>query len=166
MKGFTMAILPKSLIRPVALQKIPDMIKQGLSPTGIINQLKGQALSYRRTVMLADIRSMMGIEAKKDTAKYVRRDRMPTMRSIADVEWEMSDEYMYKVKVHTQLKPDEPLGERFVNIMSDHLMTPQQVQEEVFERWGTWEKYAGEKPMRVTLESIMHRVPMFELPEE
>jgi hypothetical protein len=153
-----MALIPLFLRRPTAILKIPDAIARGLTPTAFIKELMAEGLSYRRTLMLADWRSVAGIEAKKDVAKYVRKDRVPTMRVMADVEWELSKEYMYKVKTWSRTSPDEPLTERFVNLPSDKLLTPREIEQQVGERWGEWERYAPERLERLTVVGYFHRI--------
>jgi hypothetical protein len=154
-----MAIIPVFVRRPVAILKIPQAIAQGLTVSGFIRQLQDVGLSYRRTLMLADWRSQAGIEAKKDVIKYVRKDRLPSMRAIADVEWELSQEYMYKAKVWSQLRAGEPLTERLVNIMSDMPLTPTEIESQIYERWGEWEKYSAEALKRVQVVGAYHRIP-------
>jgi len=131
-----MALIPSFIRRPSAILRIPDAITRGLSPTAFINELKGMGLSYRKTLMLSDWRSVSGIEAKKDLIKYVRKDRKPSMRVVPDVEWEMGQEYMYKVRVMGRMMPDKPIEEHFVNIMSDNPMSPLEVEQQVTERWA------------------------------
>lgn len=153
-----MADVPTYLRRSTAILKMPEAIARGLSITGFIKELKAEGLSYRRTNMLADWRSVAGIEAKKDVVKYVRRDRRPSVKAIADVEWELSKEFMYKVKVMVQVEPDEPLKERFVNIMSDRLITPIQIEAQVYSQWGEWERYRGETIKQLQVVGVYHRV--------
>jgi len=115
-------------------------------------------LSYRKTLMLSDWRTVSGIEAKKDLIKYVRKDRVPSARLLPDVEWELSREYMYKVNTLSRLKPDEPLQERFVNIMSDVPLSPTEVEQQVMSMWGEWEKYAQESIEGLKVVGAYHRI--------
>lgn len=153
-----MALLPSYLRRPAALLEMAAAMARGLTVEGFINELKGTIGTYRRQVMLADWRSVNNIEARKDVVKYVRKDRLPSMKVVADVEWEMSQEYMYKCKVWSQKTPGEPLTERFVNIMNDRLVSTGTVEEMVRERWGEWEKYEHEEIKKVEVVGIYHRV--------
>lgn len=139
-----MSLIPTYLRRPTAILKMPEAIARGMTVTGFINSLKASGLSYRRAEMLADWRGVAGIQAKKDRMKYVRKDRLPSTRAVADVPWTLSKEFMYKVNTFSRLHPDEPLQERFVNVMSDVPMTPQQIEQQVMSMWGQWEKYAQE----------------------
>lgn len=154
-----MAIVPFYLRRPSALLKIPEALARGLSVQGFINELTSAGLSYRRTLMLADWRSVSGVEAKKDLIKYVRKDRLPSARIIADVEWSLSNEYMYKANTWSRLRPDEPLTERMVNVMSDVALTPAEIEQQVYTRWGEWERYSAEKLERVQVIAAFHKIP-------
>lgn len=153
-----MAKVPNFLKRSTAILKIPDALARGLSASGFIKELKKAGISYRRTNMLSDWRSVAGIEAKKDAVKYVRRDRRPSVKAVADVEWELSKEFMYKVKVTVQTEPDKPLTERFVNIMHDRLLTPIQLEEQIYRLWSQWEKYQGETIKKLQTVGVYHRV--------
>lgn len=157
-----MAIVPSYLKRPTAILKMPQAIAQGLSATSFLKKLRIQGLGYRTQRFLADWRSVSGIEKRKDTFKYVRKDRRPSMKSMADVEWELSEEYMFKVKAHYRTSPDEPLQERFVNIPSDRPLTPAEIEQEVMDRWNDWEKYAGEELESASVVAGYHRIDELE----
>jgi len=153
-----MAKVPSYLRRSTAILKMPDAIARGLSAQGFIKELKAEGLGYRRTNMLADWRAVAGIEAKKDAVKYVRRDRLPSVKAVADVPWILSKEYMYKVKVTVQTEPDKPLQERFVNIMHDRLLTPVEIETQVRSQWGEWERYKGETINRLQIVGVYHKI--------
>ena len=139
-----MAGIESFLRRPTAIMKMPQAIAAGMTSTKFLSILKGQGLGYRKQRFLADWRNVSGTEKRKDALKFVRRDRRPPMAAIADVDWNMSQEYMYKVRAWVRTAPGEPLKERLVNIPSDSPMTPEEVEAEVFDRWDDWERYAGE----------------------
>jgi len=145
--------------RAIAMKMIPGAIKSGFSATGFLEYLKKQGLGYRRTIFLADWRSALGVSQVEGLLRFVRRDRLPTARIIADVEWATTQEYMFKVKVWSQTRPGEPLTERFVNIMSDRNMTPVEIEQQVFSQWGEWEKYAAESLKKVQTWSAYRRIP-------
>ena len=108
--------------------------------------------------MLSDWRSVNEVEKKAGAFRFVRKDFFPSRQSLAEVEWKLSQEFMYKVKVHSRLKPDAPITERFVNIMSDVPMTPSQVQSQVESQWLAWEKYAPEELVDLQVWSAIHKV--------
>lgn len=132
--------------------------REGLSASRFIKTMKSVGLSYRHTDMLSDWRSVGQLEKKEGLLRYVRKDYYPKHKAMANVEWEMSQEYMYKVKVRSRIRPDEPDIERFVNITSDIPLTPEMVEAEVQERWGEWERYSVEELTGLQVWSAVHKV--------
>ena len=132
------------IVRAEVIARMRKAFREGVSASRFITTMREVGLAYRRTDMLADWRSVNELERKEGAFRYIRKDRYPTERTIAAVEWAISKEYMYKVKVQSVLRLGEPLTERFVNIQSDVPMTPAIVEAEVEERWGEWERYAAE----------------------
>lgn len=108
--------------------------------------------------MLADWRSVNELEKKEGVLRYVRKDYYPAKTSIAQVEWQLSREFMYKVKTESRLKPGEPITERFVNIMSDKPMTPAQLEQQVQDSWAEWERYAAEELVGLQVWSAVQKV--------
>lgn len=147
-----------ALSRARAILEARKYIRKDISAGQWIRSMKELGLSYRRTTMLGDYRSTLNIEKKKGAMRFVRKDYYPAKAAIAEVEWALSKEYMYKVKVESRLRPDEPLVERFVNIMSDTPMTSRMVEAEVEVRWGEWEKYAAEELVTLQTWTAVHRV--------
>ena len=133
------------IVRAEVIARMRGAYDKGVSASRFIADMKTVGLSYRRADMLADWRSEANIKKKEDLLRYVRKDRYPTEKSIADVKYAFSKEYMYKVKVQSVIRAGEPITERFVNIMSDVPMTPATVEAEVAERWREWERYAVEE---------------------
>jgi len=160
-----MITIASYLKRPTAILKMPEAIARGITPTAFLKSLRLSGLGYRKQRFLADWRSVAGIEKRKDAFKYVRKDRRPSMKSMADVEWEMSEEYMFKVRAKYRTSPDAPIQERFVNIPSDRPLTPAEVEAEVYDRWNDWEKYAGEELESANVVAGYHRIDELE-PEE
>jgi len=159
-----MAIIPFYLRRPEAILRIPDAIARGLSAEGFIRELKSVGASYRRTLMLSDWRSVSNIKVKEGLLRYVRKDRLPATKAIADVEWNFSQEYMYVANTWSRIRPDEPLISRRVNLMSDVALTPAEIEEQIYFRWteGVWEKYIAEKLERVQVFSAYHKIEPIE----
>lgn len=153
-------ILP-GLRRAIAVKLIPRAIKSGVTRTGFLRQLRTKGLGYRKTLFLRDWRKIIGEKEKKDLAKYVRRDRMPSPRVMLEVDWELEKgmEYMYKVKTWGQLRPGEPLTQRGAMILSDKPLTPLQVEEQVALRWAERKEDYPEELIKIQLEMIYHKEP-------
>jgi len=130
--------------RAESIARARKQIRTGVSANAWIMDMRSKGLGYTRTLMLRDYASTLQIEQKADTMKYIRKDRYPTEKYIASVSWELSKEFMYIVKVKSQITPDAPVTERKVNIQSDVPLTPRMVEAEVEEKWSQWEKYAPE----------------------
>ncbi len=131
--------------------------RRGQSASSFLSAMKVKGLSYRRTDMLSDWRSVNELERKAGAMRSVRRDYFPTTKSMAAVEWEMSEEYMFKVKVQSRTAPGEPITERFVNILSDKPMTPAMVEQAVIEKWAEWEDYTAETIDNLVVWTAVHR---------
>lgn len=132
--------------------------RRGQSAGSFIRDMRAKGLTYRRTDMLADWRSENQLHIKEGAMRFVRKDYYPTKAVIAEVEYKLSQEYMYKVKVESRLRPDVPITERFVNLMSDVPMTPAMVEQSLIEKWSAWEDYTAEAIEKVTVWSAVHKV--------
>lgn len=155
-----MSLLPAYLRRPAAILQMPAAMARGLTIEGFIRELRGTIGTYRRQLMLADWRSVNNIETRKDVVKYTRKDRMPSMRVVADVEWDLSKEFMYKLSVKSMSAPGEPMTEKFVNIMHDKLLPRGDVEAMAWEMMQEQSPKDIEKVQRVELVGVYHRVEM------
>ncbi len=148
--------------RSEVIARMRSAFRTGQNVGSFINDMKAAGISYRRTTMLSDWRSINELETKGEAFKYVRKDYYPTTKSMADVEWNLSQEFMYKVKVRTRTDPTAPITERYVNIMSDVPMTPRMVEQALIEKWITWEKYGAEIIEDIVPVTAVHRSELWE----
>lgn len=132
--------------------------RRGQSASAFIWDMKQTGLSYRRTDMLADWRSTNEIEVKAGLMQYVRKDYYPSEKVIASQSYKLSKEFMYVAKVTSRLRPDEPLKERKVNIVSDVPMTPRMVEQAIVEKWSEWEDYTAEAIEEIIAWTAVRRV--------
>lgn len=154
-----MPLIAFGLRRAIAIKLIPKAFKGGLSASSFINQLRIKGLTYRRTEMLKDWRTVNEIVAKEDAIKYIRKDRLPTPQETAEVEWRFSKEYFYKANTWSRIHPDEPLTEHTVGIISDKPLTPREVEEQIATKWSGYERYIPEKLERVQVTTAYRRMP-------
>lgn len=154
-----MPFIAFGLRRAIVIKLIPKAFKGGVSASSFINQLKIKGLTYRRTNMFKDWRTVNQIEAKKDILKYIRKDRLPSVSSLADVEWAYDKEYIYKANTWSRIHPDEPLTERMVTLTSDKPLTRREIEEQIATKWSAWERYMPEKVERIQAVSAYHRIP-------
>lgn len=146
-----------ALKRATVIGLMRGAFRRGQSASSFIWDMKQRNLSYRRTDMLGDWRSINELEKKKGLMRFIRKDYYPAAPQMAEVEWLMSKEYMYKVQVQSRLQPDEPITERFVNIMSDEPMTSAMVEQAVTEKWTEWEDYTAEAIEKIQVWTAVHR---------
>lgn len=146
------------LKRATVIAKMRGAFRKGVSASRFLSDMKTAGLSYRRTDMLADWRSINQLEVKEGLLRFVRKDRYPTEKTMAAVTWQTSKEYMYKIKVQSVIRIGEPVTERFVNIISDVPMTPAMVEAEVEKQWGEWERYAAEEITGLQVWSAVRKV--------
>jgi len=147
-----------SIKRANVIALMRGAFRRGQSAGSFIRDMRVKDLTYRRTDMLADWRSVNELERKEGAMQYVRKGYFPTKAVIAQVEWKLSQEFMYKVKVSSRLSPDVPMTERFINIMSDVPMTPEQVEQMLIQKWSDYEQYTAEAIEKVTVWSAVRRV--------
>ena len=144
--------------RAEAIARMPNAFRQGQSIAAFILEMRGKGLSYRMSDMYADWYAATNILAVEGAMQHIRKDYYPTEKTMADVTWYLSKEYMYKVKVYSRLREGEPLTERFVNILSDKPLTPAMIEQAVVQKWSEWEDYTKEAIEKVTAWTALHRV--------
>ena len=144
--------------RAEAIQRMAGAFAAGKSASAFIKEAAARGISYRRTEMLADWRSVGNIEKKTGLLRYVRKDYLPSPGLYAEVDWRLSREYLYKIKVHTRVMPGEPIEQRFVNIVTDKPMTPTEIESEIQESWGRWYPERREEITAVIPETAVRRV--------
>ncbi len=145
--------------RSAVLMRMKSAIASGMSASRFITSMRSAGLSYRRQTMLADWRSVGNVAKKEGAARFIRRDFRPTAKTTANVTWDLSREYMTKVKIHYRTRPGEPITERFVNVMSDRPLTPREIEESVLESLPEWADSIPGIVERVTPWTILRRIP-------
>ena len=146
-----------SIVRAQVIGLMRGAFRKGQSADSFIWEMRQKGLGYRRTTMLSDWRAESGQHVKEGLMRFVRKDRYPAETSIADKPYKISREFMYKVKVESRLRPDVPMTERFVNIMSDVPMTPAMIEQAVTEKWSEYEDYTAEAIEKIVPWTAIHR---------
>lgn len=145
--------------RADAIGRMRIAFRKGLTHAAFVRQQRAAGRpTIRKTVSLADWRTVNQLETKAGMIKYVRKDRFPSEKFVAAISWKISKEYMYVVKVKSVIKLGEPVTERKVNIMSDVPMTPGMVEAKIAESWREWEKYGAELIVGIQIFTAVRRV--------
>jgi len=152
-----MPLIAFGLRRAIYIKLIPKAFKSGMSANSFIQQMKLKGLGRARSTMLGDWRTANKIEAKKDVLKYIRKDRLPSPRLMAELPWKYSKEYVYKADTWSRIRPDEPFTERTVTLLSDKPLTSREIEEQITTKWAGW-KYEPEKLEKVTATTVFRMV--------
>ena len=152
-----MPVIALGLRRAIAIKLMPKAFKAGQTASSFRQVLRGKGLSYRWTDILKDWRTTNQIEAKKDVLKYIRKDRLPSPRLMIEEPWKYSKEFVYKADTWSRTRPDEPLTERIVTLLSDKPLTSREIEEQIATKWAGW-KYKPEKLERVTATTVYRMV--------
>lgn len=128
------------------------------SGTSLYWKLRAEGRVIRKTDFFRYWSTVTQIEQKTGRMRFVRKDRLATKADMVEKPWyRMSAEYMYKVKVFSRLRPDEPMVERFVNLMSDDPLTAGEITQGVIEKWAEWEDYTAEALEKIIPWTAVHR---------
>lgn len=148
------------IIRAEVVARAKKYIKEGVSASRWISEMREMGLGYRRTDMLVDYRNVFNIEQKKDLLKYVRRGYAPAERTSEIKGWAMSQEYMYKIRcqqIFAGVPADEPT---FVNLMHDTPQTIEALEQEAWERSFKQSPPKSGEERQFAVISAFHRVEM------
>lgn len=146
------------LTRAKVIGLMRKAFREGVSTSRFLTEMKVKGLTYRRTTMLADWRTVNQLEKKEGLLRFVRKDYYPSVPAMAESTWKLPDEYTYKVKVHSRLTPEAPITERFVQIGSDVPMTPREMEAQVKEELVDWEEKYAEKYVGFELWTAVRKV--------
>lgn len=120
--------------RSNVIARMRSAIKKDITASDFIAIMKEKGLSYRRTDMLADWRELASIMKAESALGKIRTGYIPIDRMAELKVWNMSHEYMYKVRSEQITKTGKRLESKYVNIMSDEPMTVEEVEREAFVR--------------------------------
>ena len=154
-----MLFIALGLRRAIAIKLMPKAFKAGMSASSFRQMLRGKGLQYKWQTLLGDWRTKLNIEAKKDVDKYIRKDRIPAAKYMADVTWKYDKEWIYKAKTWARIHPEAPLTEQMVTFTSDVPLTPKQVEEQIGIKWPEWDSPPESLLEKVHVTSFYHKVP-------
>jgi len=126
-------------IRKAVQSLMRTAIKAGQSRTAFLRDMKAAGTTYLGRQMIADWRLLKDYHDKTGVLTRIRKDSFPALKHIVTTDWDIGGEYMYVVKVKTRLAPDQPITERFVDIVTDEPMTPRMMEQAMIEKWVEWE---------------------------
>lgn len=143
--------------RAIAMAKMWAAARKGQTATSFIREIRKAGLGYATQAMYKDYRSVAKTISMEGALGKLRPEQRPAGKTMAEVEWQLSQEYMYKVKVKVKEKGRKEPVERYANILSNLRLTMEQLQQEVYLRWQALEKYAGETLLEIVPFTAYHR---------
>lgn len=147
-----------SIERAKLLLLMKKAFRQKQSATSLYWKLRAEGRVIRKSDFFRDFAAVNEYEQKTGRMRFVRKDRYPTRADMIERPWhKMSAEYMYKVRVQSRLRPDEPVIERFVNLMSDEPLTAGMITQGVIEKWAEWEDYTAEAIEKIVPFTAVHK---------
>lgn len=143
--------------RAIAKAKMSAAIRSGQSAAGFISSMREQGFGYATQAMYADWRSAVATIGAEGALQKLRPTQRPSVKTMAEVEWALSKEYMYKVKVVVSEKGRKGTKERFVNILSDTRLTVQQIERAAKRTFTQSENYGRELVESLQAWTAYHR---------
>lgn len=126
-------------IRKAVMSLMRKAIVAGQSRTSFLRDMKAAGTTYPQKAMVADWTTLKDFHTKEGALSKLRKDVFPREASTVVTDWDMDAEYMYVIKVKTRIAPDQPITERFVDIVTDEPMTPRMMTQALVEKWVKWE---------------------------
>lgn len=146
------------IVRAEVIARMRKAIAEGLSASRFIRDMRAEGLSYRRTTMLSDWREVGNIKKKEGAAKFIRKGYIPADKTIELRAWEMSAEYMYKLRSTRIAYPGAPPEIRFVNLMSDRPLTVAEIETEAWSRSFDQSPPTEAEERKFLVETAIHRI--------
>lgn len=119
--------------RSNVIARMRAAIKKEITASDFIATMKEKGLSYRRSDMLADWREVASIMKVESVVGRIRTGYIPIDRMAELKVWNMSQEYMYKVRSEQITATGKKLEPKYVNIMSDEPMTVEEIETAAWE---------------------------------
>lgn len=148
-----------SLARAEGIARARKLIREGVSASRWVTDMKALGISYRKTTMLADYREVLNLEKKKGLARFVRKGYVPAVFMAHLDIWEMSYEYMYKVRSTNIKFPGAEPVITFVNIMSDVPLPVEVIEQEAWERSFDQSPPKPGEERQFMLETAIRKIP-------
>lgn len=144
--------------RAIAKAKMANAIRKGQTAAGFIEQMRKEGYGYATKTMYSDWRAAKESVAKEGALSKLSATQRPSIKTMAEVEWQLRKEYMYKVKVVVSEKGRKGTKERFVNILSDTRLTVRQIERAAKKTFTQSENYGRELLESLQAWTAYHRV--------
>lgn len=114
--------------RAEVIARMRKAVTTGQTATDFIAEMRKKGLDYGRSAMLADWREVATIMHADIALSRIRTGYIP-IQHIAELKvWEMSREFMYRIKTERLSPEGKRLEPKYINIMSNKPLTVQQIE--------------------------------------
>lgn len=146
-----------SVWRGVARLVMPSLVRQGLGSNAIINVLQGLGLSYRRTVMLGDIREFSGLARLERVVMSVASDVLFPQHAMVETSLRRARPYRVFGRLTVEDTTTHEQFERFVSFYADERDSKAGWSEAYVEQWQETESGRLMRAMKMQIASVEHQ---------
>lgn len=144
------------IVRAELVAKMRIAFKAGKSFNRFYTTEKAKKSVYGRSPMLRDWANINQLVQQEGRARFIRKGYVPAENTAQIRKWDMSAEWMYKVRSVRVLKKGDTPEITFINIMSDKPLTVSEIVQEAFERSFKQSPPKSGEERKFSLESVIH----------
>jgi len=143
----------RGILRPLMY----NAIKQGASFNSFYRSAKEHGLSYRRADMLADYADARNELRQKEQFKSLTSGDYPETIEIGAMKFTRPGAFYYRLRAEVIEMPGAKPTERTVTVVSEEPLTLHGIQEQIAEKWPSFEYGRREQLKTTTLVAALHR---------
>jgi len=143
----------RGILRPLMYKAI----EQGTSFNAFYRSAKEHGISYRRADMLADYADARNESRQREQFKSLTSGDYPETIEIGTMKFTRPGAFYYKLRAEVIEMPGAKPTERFVTVVSDDPLTVRGIQEQIAEKWPSFEYGKRERLKTTTLVAALYR---------
>ena len=132
-------------------------IEQGTSFNAFYRSAKEHGISYRRADMLADYAEARNEVRQREQFKSLTSGDYPETIEIGTMKFTRPGAFYYKLRAEVIEMPGAKPVERVVTVVSEEPLTLRGIQEQIAEKWPSFEYGRRERLKTTTLVAALHR---------
>jgi len=127
--------LSQSIMRAAFKALIPSYVRLGLSMNAMILNARSLGLGYRRTIMLRDIRNVMGLVVGEARQRLLRPETLISRDLMPKVSYEDRDRFYVRFNVKLQSQIDGHIEERTFSYWTNEQLSKSQYEAIAWDRF-------------------------------
>ena len=132
-------------------------IEHGTSFNSFYRSAKEHGISYRRADMLADYADARNEVRQREQFNALTSGDYPETIEIGTMKFTRPGAFYYKLRAEVIEMPGAKPTERFVTVVSDEPLTVRGIQEQIAEKWPSFEYGRRERLKTTTLVAALYR---------